>query len=211
MEVSRWGFLYSADSLSVIRNLFHAFYFVFHRQLCPLLISTPNSFRNRTIKRISNYTRGINHRLRRKVIKFVNSSVKCNVNFNSRREYLKFSQLLLRAFLYSTINVQRLWNESSNFMQRKIKSDLVIYHSIHCASVRELFSFFCSTPEPFSITLIPIRGGKIEQNTSGGKGLNNFLSNFLCIKWKSRNAGIHQNLSLLRVPERRRNRNNVVM
>lgn len=34
-----------------------------------------------TIKAISNYTREINHRSRMKVIKFVNSTVKCNVNF----------------------------------------------------------------------------------------------------------------------------------
>jgi hypothetical protein len=85
-----------------------------------------------------------------KVIKFVNSTVKCNVNFTSetrksrveKRRTLEFhfytSTVLtcLPCFAFATMDGERrerererLWNESNNFMQHKIKSDLVIFHS----------------------------------------------------------------------------------
>lgn len=89
-----------------------------------------------------------------KVIKFVNSTVKCNVNFPFELRLLEilYSRgrlcicLLLCAYSLDsfTMNVQRLWNESNNFMQHKIKSDLVISRFV-------LFAILLhSHPEPFS-------------------------------------------------------------
>lgn len=73
----------------------------------------------------------INHRSRMKVIKFVNSTVKCNVKFRigdeeeRRTPFVRFLSFFLRS---ETMNARRLWNESNDFMQQKIKSDLVISH-----------------------------------------------------------------------------------
>lgn len=120
MGVSRTRVLsFSLESLSVITNLFPCFLFCrYDRQLSWTFALT-------TIKGISNYARKINHRWRIKVIKFVNSTVKCNVNIFILQN-LSTLETIFCKIVYNESG--RLWNESSNFMQQRIKSDLVISH-----------------------------------------------------------------------------------
>lgn len=80
MGVSRTGVLTRYLQSQIC---FHAFYFV-------VTIDSFLDIASTTIKGISNYAREINHRWRIKVIKFVNSTVKCNVNFYfTEHEHLK--------------------------------------------------------------------------------------------------------------------------
>lgn len=95
------------------------------------------------IKAISNYTRQINHRSRIKLIKFVNSTVKCNVNFTDP---------ITSPLPTTSMNVWRLWNDSNNFMQHKIKSDLVIFLLCIRKGIFEFWNFLFVLL-PFSITL----------------------------------------------------------
>lgn len=121
----------------------------------PSLRST--AFTTTTIKGISKFIpEKINHRWRIKVIKFVNSTVKCNVNFI----FLQNTSTWNRLFLLLSMNARRLWNESSNFMQHRIKSDLVISQSIVHSYGIFFILFLDFSLCHFSITLPPISAEK---------------------------------------------------